>query len=62
MQLFYFMEYIQITFESLSTDNKEMLIALLTEAGFTGFEEEEAMLKAFINRDNFDRNLFKNII
>lgn len=62
MQLFYFMEYIQITFESLSTDNKEMLIALLTEAGFTGFEEEEAMLKAFINRDNFDRNLFQNII
>ena len=62
MQLFYFMEYIQITFESLSTDNKEMLIALLTEAGFTGFEEEEAMLKAFINSDNFDRNLFQNII
>lgn len=56
------MEYIQITFESLEADKQEMLIALLVEAGFTGFEEEETRLKAFINKDNFDRSLFENII
>lgn len=56
------MEYIQFAFESLEADKQEMLIALLDEGGFTGFEEEETRLKAFINKDNFDRSLFENII
>jgi ribosomal protein L11 methyltransferase len=41
---------------SIKTEEwQEVLIALLTEIGYEGFEQEEALLKAFINKDAFDR-------
>lgn len=56
------MEYYQFLFESLSQDKKDILVALLNEIGFTGFEEEESELKASIAITDYSENLFKNII
>ena len=49
--------YIQIQFEKLSAGQSDVLIAQLDEIGFTGFEEDETVLKAFIPEENFDRSL-----
>ena len=54
--------YIQIQFEKLSADQSDFLIAQLSGIGFTGFEEEESLLKAFIPEENFDRSLLLNCI
>ena len=62
LQLFFFMEYYQFLFEGLPGDKKDMLIATLNETGFTGFEEEDNMLKAFINKADLDQNNFDAIM
>ncbi len=49
--------YIQIQFETLSAGQSDVLIAQLNEIGFTGFEEDENLLKAYIPEENFDRSL-----
>ena len=52
------MEYTEILFENLSENEKELLIALLADIGFDGFEEENKMLKAFIPSKEFNEALF----
>src|SRR5215813_6192913 len=47
-------EYVQIEFPSLNTEQRDILIAQLNEAGFEGFEETETGLKAFISIKKFD--------
>lgn len=49
------MEYTQITFITESAAQNEMLIALLSNLGFYGFEEEADLLKAYILQDNFNK-------
>lgn len=56
------MEYYQFLFESLSQNKKDILIALLAEAGFTGFEEEENKLIACVSSLDFNEHSFNNII
>ena len=56
------MEYYQFKFEEVAAETIEQLIALLDGIGFTGFEEEEGVLKAFINRSQFDENQFDLVI
>ena len=56
------MEYYQFLFEGLTGDKKDILIALLNDIGFTGFEEENDSLKAFINKDELNEEHFNNII
>jgi ribosomal protein L11 methyltransferase len=56
------MEYYQFLFESLSEDKKDILTALLNDIGFTGFEEEENLLKAFIKKDDLNETYFENVI
>ena len=51
------MEYTEILFENLPENEKELLIALLAEIGFEGFEEENNMLKAFIPSKEFEEDL-----
>lgn len=62
MQFFYFMEHIQILFENIKDDKKDILIALLADIGFDGFEEEQQNLKALIAATKFNESLFDNII
>ncbi len=55
------MEYFQYVFTGITTEQKEMLIALLSEIGFHGFEENEVELLAFtthiINKNELDKIL-----
>ena len=41
-------DYIKIEFEFLNKERKEIVIALLTEMNYEGFEEEDDLLKAYI--------------
>ncbi|MBK7885583.1 MAG: 50S ribosomal protein L11 methyltransferase [Chitinophagaceae bacterium] len=53
------MNYIQLDFELTNQDRADQLIALLSEQGFEGFEEEKNHLKAFIAESNFNENEIK---
>jgi len=54
--------YIQIQFEKLSADQSSVLVAQLSELGFTGFEEEESLLRACIPEEDFDRELLVKLL
>lgn len=54
--------YVQISFENIQPEQQEVLIALLAEAGFEGFVENELELNAFIPESNFDRVLLNEIV
>ena len=49
-------DYIEVEFEHLNTEQKEITIALLTEINYEGFEEEDDLLKAFIVAAVYDEN------
>ena len=51
--------YIEIEFEHLLNQRKEIIIALLTEMNYEGFEEKDDLLKAFIPIANYDENKMK---
>jgi ribosomal protein L11 methyltransferase len=52
-------DYIKVEFENLSDEQKEIIIALLTEMNYEGFEEVDDVLKAFISSDIYDENRLK---
>lgn len=49
--------YIQITFTEAEPAKQEILLALLSNAGYHGFEQDEKQLKAFISEREFDKDL-----
>lgn len=53
--------YLQLVFPAISASQSELLVAALSEAGFEGFEEEPALLKAFIPLDRFDEIVARTI-
>ncbi len=55
------MDYIEISFKALSEEKKEILIALLSEMHFEGFEEQAGQLKAFIPLDLYDEEMFHSL-
>lgn len=55
-------KYIAVEFKNISNEQSDLLIALLNEIGFDGFEEEERNLKAFIPENNFDKSLLQQSI
>ena len=46
-------EYVCVEFNAVSPEEQEVIIALLGEAGFEGFEQHDLELKAFINKNDF---------
>lgn len=54
--------YIQITFENIQSDTQEMLIAVLAESGFDGFEEIDNTLKAFISEEQYDKESLNSFL
>ena len=46
--------YIQLHFKTVSTEQVEILIALLYNIGFTGFEEAHGELNTFVDKNNFN--------
>ena len=55
------MDYIQLEFNNISENEKEIVIALISDIGFEGFEEDENTLKAYIKIEIFDENLLNSI-
>ncbi|MGC4036004.1 MAG: 50S ribosomal protein L11 methyltransferase [Chitinophagaceae bacterium] len=54
-------KYTKIEFVNLSEQEKEILIALLSEKGFDGFEERENDLDAFIPAENYNDDTLDGI-
>jgi ribosomal protein L11 methyltransferase len=48
------MDYIEISIPVVDIATREILLAQLSELGFTGFEEEEEVIKAFIASGDFN--------
>ena len=55
------MNYIQVTIESISEEKREILIALLAEEGFEGFEESGETLKAYVEEEQFNEEVFSSV-
>lgn len=54
--------YIEVFFSNINKEQSDMLIALLSDYGFEGFEEAENELKAYIRETNFDAAALTEII
>jgi len=55
-------DYIQISFSELQPEQKDILIAQLSDAGFEGFEESENTLDAFIKETDFDKSVLDELL
>ena len=55
-------EFIKIEFEFLSNELKDILIALLSEMNYEGFEEQGDVLKAYISSALYNENDLKNLL
>jgi ribosomal protein L11 methyltransferase len=53
--------YTEIIIEHINREKSELLIALLDELGFNGFEETDNSLKAFINTELYDENELRKL-
>lgn len=56
------MNYLQFKFDDVNAVENEILIALLTNAGFESFEEEDKILRAFIKENEFNESSFAEIL
>ena len=56
------MNYIEIKITGINAQQSEQIIAWLSEINFSGFEENENELKAFIEENNFDEEKVKVIL
>ncbi len=54
--------FIQLQFSKTTDDQNDQLIALLSDIGFSGFEENEHNLKAFIKEENFTEEELKAVL
>jgi ribosomal protein L11 methyltransferase len=52
-------DYVKIQFEHLSIEQKEIIIAILNEMHYEGFEEDDDVLNAFISSAHYDENKLK---
>ena len=55
-------QYLEIRFQHLTAEQKEILIARLSDIGFNGFDESDRQLVAFIALQDFDEQAFIEII
>lgn len=56
------MRHIEIKFQTAGTEQNEILVALLDDLGFEGFEENENELSAFIKESGFNSQLLNETI
>ena len=47
------MRYIKARFKNISAETSDMLIAMLSDAGYSGFEEEDGELLAYTDEESF---------
>ncbi len=55
------MKYCEIKFTVITAEQNEVLIALLADIGFEGFEESDNELKAFIKEEGFNKGSVDDI-
>lgn len=55
-------KYLQFLFENIPEEKKELIIALLSEEGFDGFEETDSSVKTFIEESKFNTDKFDELI
>ena len=55
-------DFIQIQFQNISVEQNEILVALLSNIGFEGFEESDGLLEAFITEGDFKREELDTIV
>ncbi len=55
------MEYIEISLPVADTVVRELLVARLSDIGFTGFEEDDLQVKAFIGRPDFKEAVLREL-
>jgi ribosomal protein L11 methyltransferase len=55
------MRYFEVRFSGLSKETSEMLVALLNDEQYEGFEEQEDYLKAYIRADLLDAGLVQKL-
>lgn len=55
-------EYIQLQFSDTAEGQSDQLIALLADIGYTGFEEKENTLKAFIAVEDFKTDELEQVL
>jgi ribosomal protein L11 methyltransferase len=53
--------HIQISFSKLEPEKQDLLIALLADIGFEGFEETEGGLKAFVNEKIYSKKQLQEL-
>ena len=56
------MKYISVDFIIENAEQTEILVALLANAGFEGFEETDNRVKAFIKEDEFNKTALEEAI
>ncbi len=56
------MAHIELTFKISNIEEGEMLVALLSELQFDGFQEDDGYLKAYIKEINFQYSEFNNLV
>lgn len=54
--------FVEIKIGKISSEQSNQIIALLAEIDFSGFEENENELKAFIDENNFDEKKLKSVL
>ncbi|HSV09621.1 MAG TPA: 50S ribosomal protein L11 methyltransferase [Hanamia sp.] len=55
-------KFIKIQIKTVSADEAEMLIAALSEINFYAFEQENNLLNAYVNEEDFDEQKLKEIL
>jgi ribosomal protein L11 methyltransferase len=55
------MQYIEVNFDILTAETTELMIALLSDAGFEGFAEEGSQLTAYIPEEQLDQALLQQL-
>lgn len=54
--------YIKISIDTDTEEEQELLLALLSEAGYDGFEETDDQLNSYISETAFDENELKTLL
>jgi ribosomal protein L11 methyltransferase len=60
--LIYFMRYLQITIPVTDPSIQEILIALLPDLGYEGFEQQDTALQAFLPAESFDAAVLESLL
>ena len=56
------MNHLQITIPTTDADIQEILIALLSTLGYEGFEQQDAVLQAFVPEEQFDAGSLDEVL